>query len=181
MEQSYNYEKWINELWRNYSHFVVKKVTILVMDDASMHKIHIVKNKIKECKTKISMIPGGLTRYLQPLDVSINKPFKDKLKKRYTKYYMNQQDIKARVTQENMINWIAEVWYDDKLSSEIIIKPFKTARITRALNGSEKKSSLVIIIAKWRSSNGWTSRATSRRTIKKWKMQKLMIIIIAIT
>ena len=57
-----------------------------VMDDASMHKIDIVKDKIKECKTKISIIPGGLTRYLQPLDLSINKPFKDELKKRYNKF-----------------------------------------------------------------------------------------------
>ena len=50
------------------------------------------------------MIPGGLTRYLQPLDVFIKKPFKDELKKRYTKYCMNQQNYKARVTQEDLIN-----------------------------------------------------------------------------
>ena len=130
-------KKWINEVWRKYSYFIVKKETMLVMDDASMHKIDIVKDKIKECNTKISMIPGGLTRYLQPLDVSINKPFKDELKKRYTKYCMDQQDNKARVTQEDLINWVAEVWYDDKLSSEIISKSFKAAGITLALDGSE--------------------------------------------
>ena len=32
------------------------------------------------------MIPGGLTRYLQLLDVSINKPFKNELRKNYTDY-----------------------------------------------------------------------------------------------
>ena len=52
---------------------------MLVMDDASMHKINNLKDKIKKCKTKISMIPVGLTKYLQSLNVSINKPFKDEL------------------------------------------------------------------------------------------------------
>ena len=32
-------KKWINEVWRKYSYFVVKKETMLVMDDASLHKI----------------------------------------------------------------------------------------------------------------------------------------------
>ena len=103
-------KKWIDEVWRKYSHFVLKKDMMLVMDDALMHKIDIVKDKIKECKTKISMIPGGLTRYLQPLDVSINKPFKDELKKRYTRYCIYQKDTKARVTQEDLINWVGEIW-----------------------------------------------------------------------
>ena len=64
---------------------------MLVMDDTPIYKIDFVKDKIKECKTKISMISGGLTRYFQLLDVSINKPFKDELKKRYTKYYIDKK------------------------------------------------------------------------------------------
>ena len=59
---------------------------MLVMDDASVRKIDIVEDKIKECETKISMIPDGLKIYLQPLDAFINKPIKNELKKRYTKY-----------------------------------------------------------------------------------------------
>ena len=49
---------------------------------------------------KISMIPGKLTRYLQPRDISTNNPFKEKLKKRYTKYCIDQKDTKARVTKK---------------------------------------------------------------------------------
>ena len=54
-------KKLIIKVWKKYSHFVLKKDTMLMTDDASMHKIDIVKDKIKECKIKISMIPGGLT------------------------------------------------------------------------------------------------------------------------
>ena len=110
---------------------------MLVMDDALMHEIDIVNDKIKENKTKIIMISGGLTRYLQSLEVSINKLFKDELKKRYTKYCMDQQDIKTTIPQEDLTNRVAEVWYDDKLSSDIINKSFKTSGITLALDGSE--------------------------------------------
>ena len=71
---------------------------MLVMDDTSMHKIDNLKDKIKQFKTEISMIPGTLTRYLQPLYVSINKPFKDESKKRYIKYCIDQKDTKAMAT-----------------------------------------------------------------------------------
>ena len=70
-------------------------------------------------KIQISLIPGGLTRYVQPLDASINKPFKDELKKKYTKYFIDQKDT-FKVTQKDLINWVWEIWHDDKLSSETV-------------------------------------------------------------
>ena len=61
-------------------------------------------------KTKLCMIPGKLKRYLQPLDASIKFPFKNELKKRYFKYCIDQKDSKVRVTQEDLINWVGEIW-----------------------------------------------------------------------
>ena len=37
------------------------------------------------------MIPGGLTRYLQPLDISINKPFKEEMIRNYNEYCIKIQ------------------------------------------------------------------------------------------
>ena len=50
------------------------------------------------------MIPGGLTKYLQPLDVSINKPFKDELRKKYTDYWIETKNSNAKVSQNDLIN-----------------------------------------------------------------------------
>ena len=52
---------------------------MLVIEDAFMHKIENIQQKFKDCDTKLSLISGGLTRYLQPLDVSIKNSFKDEL------------------------------------------------------------------------------------------------------
>ena len=59
-------KRWICDIWRKYSYFDHKKETMLVMDDASMHKLDVIKQRINNWETSISMIPGGLTRYLQP-------------------------------------------------------------------------------------------------------------------
>ena len=59
------------------------------------------------------------------------------MKKRYTKYCKDQLVNKARVTQEDLINWVAEVLYYGKLTSEIISKSFKRAGITLVLDRSQ--------------------------------------------
>ena len=47
------------------------------MDDESIHKMLEIKRSVELSKIKVMMIPGGLTRYLQPLDVSIKIPLKE--------------------------------------------------------------------------------------------------------
>ena len=59
------------------------------------------------------------------------------MKKRYTKYWIDQYDIKVKCVQKNLINYVSEVLYDNSLSSEIICKWFKKAGVTLALDESE--------------------------------------------
>ena len=42
-----------------------------------------------------------------------------------TEYCMKQEENNAEVSQEDLINWVAELFYADRLSSEIINKSFK--------------------------------------------------------
>jgi hypothetical protein len=52
---------------------------MLVYDSFKEHLEASVKNKFRESDVHLAVIPGGLTSICQPLDVAINKPFKDYL------------------------------------------------------------------------------------------------------
>ncbi|CAG8815298.1 32246_t:CDS:2, partial [Gigaspora margarita] len=65
--------------------------------------------------TDLAVIPGGFTGMCQPFDVSINKPFKDKLRK--------------------LCRWVLNAWED--ISEDIIIQTFKKCGISNCLSGSK--------------------------------------------
>ena len=55
---------------------------LLVYDVFEAHLTESVKAAIARENTNLAVIPGGLALLLQPLDVSLNKPFKDNVRKR---------------------------------------------------------------------------------------------------
>ncbi|KAM3597912.1 uncharacterized protein V6R79_011098 [Siganus canaliculatus] len=48
-----------------------------------------VKKRLRSMNGDIVIIPGGMTSQLQVLDVVVNKPFKDNLRKRYTEWLLS--------------------------------------------------------------------------------------------
>lgn len=57
------------------------------MDKATSHLDEdIIKRQTNDYRF-ILFIPAGLTRYLQPLDVSVNGPFKKGLREKYINFY----------------------------------------------------------------------------------------------
>lgn len=57
--------------------------TMIVYDSFRGHLEESVKKKFHDCGFDLVVIPGGLTSICQPLDVTINKPFKDNLRKEW--------------------------------------------------------------------------------------------------
>ncbi|CAG8829211.1 36424_t:CDS:1, partial [Gigaspora margarita] len=53
--------------------------TMLVLDLFSAHISDQTKLALSSGNTDLAIIPGGLTSLCQPLDICLNKPFKDKL------------------------------------------------------------------------------------------------------
>ena len=57
--------------------------SVLVLDAFKGHLTDSVKNQLRKMNTELVVSPGGMTSVLQPMYVSINKPFKDRFRQQY--------------------------------------------------------------------------------------------------
>ena len=73
---------WIEKVWRLRLGGLGRRRRLLVYDVFEAHVTESVKAAIARENTNLAVFPGGLTLLLQPLDVSLNKPFKDNVRKR---------------------------------------------------------------------------------------------------
>ena len=67
---------WLEKVWSKQPDGLFKKPSLLVCDQFQAHVTESTKRFATKLKTHLAVIPGGLTSQLQPLDVSVNKPFK---------------------------------------------------------------------------------------------------------
>lgn len=82
----------------------------------------------------IAIIPGGLTSQLQPLDVSVNKPFKDKVRVLWTEWIAGSTDHAltrgGRLKKTSITlwcEWVLKAW--NEIDTAIIVKAFKKCGI----------------------------------------------------
>ena len=58
----------------------------LILDKSSSHMTKNVIRELYGINREIAFVPTGLTRFFQPLDVSINKQIKQALREKYVKF-----------------------------------------------------------------------------------------------
>ena len=80
---------WIEKVWRAPPGGFANTQSLLVWDSFSAHLTDTVKQQLRENKTATAVIPGGLTSLVQPLDVCLNKPFKDRLREKWMTWMMS--------------------------------------------------------------------------------------------
>ncbi len=154
----YIFKKWVKDVYFSYTEEQIKKKCILIMDRSPSH---IYRSKYLDKKGESYVfIPGGLTRYLQPLDIGVNKQFKSQLKDNYLNNladnmggnndekdeFENMQNIfgdgkaPSQLDEQrlNIIRWVIDVWWDDdKIKISSIINSFTKAGINYPLDGSK--------------------------------------------
>ena len=132
--------QWIREDWGNYFDNPPTPGSdgkILVADVHRAQQTPTVKSLLSKCKTSLVNIPPELTSYIQVLDVSINKPFKDEIIKQSEKHVEENIDRYAEgkipVSEHRILlpKWVADV------DPAVIIRGFKKCGYSVALDGSE--------------------------------------------
>jgi len=75
--------EWLKIVWGCRPRAFLNQPSMLVLDALKGHLTDSMKNQLRKMKTELVVILGEMTSVLQPMDVSINKPFKDRLRQQY--------------------------------------------------------------------------------------------------
>ncbi|GES74785.1 pogo transposable element with KRAB domain [Rhizophagus clarus] len=113
-----------DELLKNFQEFIIRLRT---------EKLFEMSNILNMDETPVCIC--------QPLDVTISKPFKDNLRKEWHIWMagggvrMTASGNFHRVRLSDVCEWVKHSW--DRIPDEMVIKSFKTCRISTSLDGSD--------------------------------------------
>lgn len=124
--------EWIREVWSEQSYYSPNPNSfLLLMDSAICHLTDMVKEELKS-RSKIAVIPGGLTKFLQPLDRTVNKIFKNNLRSQWKEWMANEENATYTKSGKRMsvsYKEIAEIVKkaSDDVPKNVVIKGFSKA------------------------------------------------------
>ena len=133
-------QDWLRTVWSKVGGLSRRK-SMLVWDSFQAHLSKPVRSTLRSINTECMVIPGGMTSMLQPLDVSINKPFKDGMRAKLQNWMLAGQhsftagDRICKVELDEIGRWISDAW--DDIPTEMIAKLFRKCCITNTLDGTE--------------------------------------------
>jgi hypothetical protein len=114
---------------------------MLILDAFRGHLSDELKVELERKNFNLVVVLGGMTSQLQPLDVSVNKPFKDYLRKEYEAWLLSKNlpltpsgKIK-RASASELAEWVSAAW--KKIAGKTVEQSFKKCRITNALDGTK--------------------------------------------
>jgi transposase-like protein len=105
---------------------------LLLLDSFSVHLSAMIQTKLVNSGYDLLFIPKGMTGILQPLDIAVNKPFKDRLKTQYTNWLIEKARHNNIITKrpkparEDIALWIESSW--SGISRETIQHSFNRQR-----------------------------------------------------
>ena len=133
---------WFKRVLQRRSGSLLRKPALLVWDSFRAHLTEPVTTALqRDHQTIPALIPGGLTSILQPLDVCLNKPFKDKVRHLWQSW-MFSGDVETtargnlkRASLQQVCQWVLAAW--DDIPAAMVSKAFLKCGISNAMDGSQ--------------------------------------------
>lgn len=136
---------YIKEIFLPYQKNLGEKC-LLIMDQASSHVSNESIEMLNNNEVSYYLIPVGMTPECQPLDISINKKFKDNIKRLFEEnrlfFDKLSPKVKLQKARLNLIDFINRVWYDDNIITKFdIVNGFNHAGLTniKYISNEEQK------------------------------------------
>ena len=122
--------RWLRGVWKESS---IRR--LLVLDNYHPHLGEDTASLAESMDTDLCYDPGGCTGIAQPMDVSINAPFKKAFQEQWIQWRRTpaarRPDGKLMIpTRQHVIDWVSKAW-------EMIIKSFLVCGISNAVDGFE--------------------------------------------
>ncbi len=138
---------WVLQCFRKYTN---RQPALLVLDSFRAHLTDTVKKETRKAGGTLAVIPGGCTSKLQPLDVSINKPFKAVVRTKWIQHIRDEVtrvnkakesgDTNAKVKgpgKQQIVDWIVAAVNNLKEKRVLVQKSFVVTGINTKLNGCD--------------------------------------------
>ncbi|KAF4804494.1 hypothetical protein TURU_007260 [Turdus rufiventris] len=136
---------WLMEVYtRTPDRFFNQLPALLIFDSMRAHKTESMKAMVKKMNSELAVIPDGLTKEVQPLDISIIRSFKAKLRLLWENWmvegdhsYTNTGRL-HRASYTTVCQWILDAW--GTVTATTIIRRFAKADIVPGLTSNAIES-----------------------------------------
>uniref|UniRef100_A0A8C7WSV8 DDE-1 domain-containing protein n=1 Tax=Oryzias sinensis TaxID=183150 RepID=A0A8C7WSV8_9TELE len=139
-------KEWLSEVYvKRPGGFFHASPSLLICDSMRAHLTDAVKKQVKQVNSELAVIPGGLTKELQPLDIGVNRAFKVRLRTAWERWMMDGEHSftktgrQRRAGYATICEWIVDAWAN--VSASTVVRAFvKAGIIQEQLSSNETDS-----------------------------------------
>lgn len=106
-------------------------VPILFLDSYRCHMMASVITTIQDLGVEVEHIPGGCTPLCQPVDIGVNKPFKDRIRRQWEEWMINEGILTGTTTpptRGHIVQWTLNAM--NGMSHDIVFNAWRHGRYT---------------------------------------------------
>lgn len=123
---------WYKTVWCSRPGAELNPRAMLTLDSSMSHLL--TEDWLTGGNTDLVVVPSGMACLPQPVDIYINKAFKEMFRHQCEKWLLSKGRLKS-ASPSLLSHWISAAWKE--VSVEVIVKSFKKCYLSNALDGTE--------------------------------------------